>query len=214
MKLPIASNQAPTPSQVAGQRSAARRGPSDRAPPPALSAIERALGSLGVLLACASVTFAGYMLEGGGGGDRLRGLAHLGIFAMPNSRMAARGNTSTDMASSASRSEPLDMTPIGLIAKAPRLETPASSLPGAERYVIAGIAGQRAWLGNGGGFFQFGVGDYVPGLGRILAIDGEDGRWRVVTTGGEIVKTRGGAQGVQPFARAPVFSRSLIFDSR
>ena len=80
--------------------------------------------------------------------------------------------------------------------------------------MIAGVSGQRAWLGNGNGFFLFGVGDYVPGLGRVLAIDGEDGRWRVLTTGGAIENTKGAAKNGENQARSPVFSRSMIFDGR
>ena len=178
--------------------------------PSTLSAVERALASLGVLLACGSVTFAGYMLGGGGGDQRLHGLAHLGLFAMPRSLGAARGNTAGEPVALASKTEAVDMMPTGAIAKAPSDSGDARG----GRYVIAGVSGQRAWLGNGNGFFLFGVGDYVPGLGRVLAIDGEDGRWRVLTTGGAIENTKGAAKNGENQARSPVFSRSMIFDGR
>ena len=177
-------------------------------------AVERGLASLGVFCACASVVFAGYMLESRGDAVRLNGLAHLGIFAMPKSRPDALKAVPIGGASVASRPDAVDMSPTGAIAKASGDNIPGPEAPRAPRYTVVSIAGQRAWLRSESGFVQYGVGDYAPGLGRITAIEGAGNRGRVVTSGGALLAT-GNDDAGRTDPKGRLFdARPMIFDER
>jgi hypothetical protein len=147
---------------------------------------EVALWAVGTALAGLSVAFASYMLAYGEGKVRVNGIEHLDIFAQPRGGGAG------------APSAPVDLETTGSLA-------PQPAFAGRPEIVAAGA--DRVWLRIGGSIRAAGVGETVPGVGRIAAIVPRNGGWALLNDEGEtLFAVAKGSNG------AALFGRKMIFE--
>jgi hypothetical protein len=171
--------------------------------------IDHAIAGSGVLAACCSVTFAGYMIS-----DRTRqpyfpGIQYLSIFARPNHgvEVAAHAPDATAADSQAAKAG-VDPTPTGSITAAK-----TDLIEGASRLRLLAANQDIAWIESDKGFRQVKPGDILPGLGRVLSITERGGRWLVHIEGGATLALASGAVNPLVSASDTRFARRMIFDA-
>jgi hypothetical protein len=155
----------------------------------ALSVIDKALVSTGVLTAVVSASFATYMVSTDHPHPTFGGIEHLMIFAQP-SLGYPRAAIATVEGTPVERSG-IDYGATGTIPPKP----PASSgvfasdfpEPIVSTYMLHDVHdGAAIVVGKDDNVYQVERGSVLPGVGRVLAISQRGGKWIVVTEQGLI----------------------------
>lgn len=171
-------------------------------------AVDVALGGVGVALAGLSLLFAAEMIR------RPRepyipGVQYLAIFAQPNSSALKAAQKSLSAANAPPKtSNDVDYTSTASISERKQPQIPKEPLDELTEYEILGATKEVAWLRRGSEIVEVRPGDYLPGFGKILSIEQQAGRWRLV------VKNGGPQFGkASPEAPGRGAAKSLIFTS-
>lgn len=141
------------------------------------------LGGTGCAVAVASAGFAVYMAAHPQ--PKFNGIEHLMIFAQPNYK-----DSSAFAAGALARGKGIDYSATGTIRK------DATSFPkmaDAAEPIVASYTlhyvhdGDALIVGKDDSVYRVSIGSYVPGLGRVMAIEERHGQWAVLTPRGLIV---------------------------
>lgn len=141
------------------------------------------LGGTGCVAAVACAGFAVYMTAHPQ--PKFNGIEHLMIFAQPNYK-----DSSTFAAATAARSKDIDYSTTGTIRKdsAPLPKTADVTEPVVASYTLHYVHdGDALIVGKDDSVYRVSIGSYVPGLGRVTAIEERHGQWAVLTPRGLIV---------------------------
>jgi len=173
------------------------------------AAIDAAMGGLGFTLAGVSLLFAWQMLRTPHEAY-IPGLQYLAIFAQPNrsALKAAQGSSPLDSAQPTKGGD-VDYASTASIPN--RRQQPAGGAPPDEPmgYEILSATKDVAWLRRGSQISEVRKGDYVPGLGKIVSIEQEAGRWRLLLEKGAKERRDRPRQD----SSAKNFTKPLIFDT-
>ena len=157
------------------------------------------LGWAGVALAGASATFAFQMIVTRHD-PLIRDMQYLAIFAQPNSAASRRAPSSSPLLLAEARPAPrIDYTPTASFEKNTRRASSGVFKAEMGGYEILGATEQAAWLRIGVDIVEVRRGQTVPGVGKILAIEGRDGTWRLVVDNNPSASTE---------SRPPALNRS------
>jgi hypothetical protein len=173
----------------------ARRAPPPPRLPPEKSALRKALhldrilGASGIVAALCSASFAGYMLNDDDHEPYIFGREYLALFSRPSSfshsASAAPPSRAGDAAPSAQQ---FDTAPTGSIGSGdPSARTDEIAPP-----KLLSTTKDHAWFSVAGGFEEVGPGDFVPKIGQIDSIRGQDGSWVVVLKDGSVLRAPDG----------------------
>lgn len=141
------------------------------------------LGGTGCVVAVACAGFAVYMTAHPQ--PKFNGIEHLMIFAQPNYK-----DSSTFAADTAARAKGIDYSATGTIRKD---VTPFPKMADAAEPIVASYTlhyvhdGDALIVGKDDSVYRVSIGSYVPGLGRVTAIEELHGQWAVLTPRGLIV---------------------------
>lgn len=139
-----------------------------------------ALGWLGVALAGASAAFAIRMIVGQHD-PFIHDMQYLAIFAQPNSAALRRAQEAPQAALAfAQPASRLDYAPTGSFEKSAHGGQSESLKAQASTYEILSATEQTAWLRRGADIVEARKGQFVPGVGKIVAIERRAGAWRLV----------------------------------
>ena len=130
--------------------------------------IDFALIGGSIAAAAGSVAFAGYMtMTAGDRSPLIYGMDHLAIFAQPSRHLGH------------DEAQPVDASPVGAL--------PPGAKDHVEGYSVVGAQSDFAWLRNGNRIFAVHIGDEVPRLGRVAAIERREGRWTLLDLNGNVL---------------------------
>ncbi|MGO9758601.1 MAG: hypothetical protein ACLPNY_18525 [Roseiarcus sp.] len=169
---------------------------------PVLTA-DRILGASGVVIACSSLAFAGYMLADKDRPPRIAGMEYLSIFARPSHSAAPAAPIEAPVMAQAANppaTQAIDPTPTGSI-----LDQAASGRPvnlvltpmrtidaraAPSSYSILDVANGQALVASESDARRVKVGDVVPDFGRINAIEKRGDHWVVLIQNGAPLEWR------------------------
>jgi len=180
------------------------------------SNVDRALATSGVLIAVSSIAFAGYMFNDANRRPQIAGMEYLGIFARPTH---STPETVEVAAAPAAKEAPakvaaqaIDPTPTGSIANkdasAPinplwRHSGDIDPRQPPSSYKLLDVANGEALIQSDVGFRHVKVGDRLPDLGRINAIEKRGENWVLTTQTGAALEWLAQAPGPATTAAAP-----------
>ena len=161
-----------------------------------VSTVDKAIVSAGIGTAAVSASFAAFMLTTDHSRPNFNGIEHLMLFAQPlhgqPSPLVAKDQTTRP-------SPGVDYSATGVIPRrgqgaSDARDTPKANVPETEP-VIKGYVLEQADLGvaivqRHNSSFRIRPGAYLPGAGRIIAIEQRGDKWVVVTTQGVIESVR------------------------
>jgi len=180
------------------------------------SPVDLALAGFGVSAAAGSVVFAATMFAHGDRLPMVNGMEYLGVFGQPHRHLAVvaaiapppvaaaakPAKSEGGAPTRASSSQPIDLSPVGAIAR-------ADAPPEGDPYRLVAVEAGIAWLRNGVETRVVKPGDVAPGLGRIAAIVRRDGRWTLLDDSGAVLLAADppdpGHTAVNPFSRRMIF---------
>ena len=186
----------------------ARRKPPQRLSPAAkfapASNVDRLLGASGVVIACCSLAFAGYMLADKDRPPRIAGMEYLSIFARPSHSPATAPPLKAPVVAEAMNqraAQSIDPTPTGSILDQAASGRPvnliltpmrdadpkASSFP----YRILDVSNGEALIANRTGFRRVRAGDVLSDLGRVDAIEKRGDHWVLLVQNGAALEWPG-----------------------
>jgi hypothetical protein len=162
------------------------------------SNVDLALTISGVLIAASSLAFAGYMFNDANRKPQIAGMEYLGIFARPTHPAAVAAAEPAaepvdEEAPAKIAAQAIDPTPTGSIANkdvtAPinPLWRPSPDIDPREppsSYKLLDVANGEALIQSDVGFRHVKVGDRLPDLGRIDAIEKRGANWVLTTQTG------------------------------
>lgn len=129
---------------------------------------DTALATSGFATAFAAVGFAGYMTFSNVQTPYINGMQYLAIFAQPS-----------HPGREASTESRLDMTPVGNVTPVEKTQV--------NGYTLIGAGRTYAWLRMDARILAVRVGDNVPNLGHIAAIEGRGQGWVLLNEEGEVL---------------------------
>jgi len=173
----------------------ARNKPSPRFSP--ASNVDRLLAASGVVIACSSLAFAGYMLADSDRPPRIAGMEYLSIFARPSHSLATAAQLKAPLAAEATNrlaAPSIDPTPTGSIFDKAASGQPVNLILTPMRnidpkappspYRILDVSNGEAVIANQTGFRRVRAGDILPDLGRVNAIEKRGDHWVLTTQNG------------------------------
>jgi hypothetical protein len=166
------------------------------------SNVDRALAVCGVLIACSSLAFAGYMLADANGPPRIAGMEYLSIFARPSHPIAAAQQPMAPVAEEAPTrlaAETIDPTPTGSISNKIASGQPVNFIMTPIRdleakapyaaYTLLDVSNGEALIQSNVGFRSVRVGDVLPEIGRINAIERLGDHWVLLSEKGAALES-------------------------
>jgi hypothetical protein len=183
----------------------AARNVARKPPAPRLSAarfglrsnIDIMLAASGVGIALSSLVFAGYMLSDADRPPRIAGMEYLSVFAKPNHSLLAEQGMAPPAAVAAAinlAAKAIDPTPTGSIADknvsgrpVNLILTPIRDLDArsaASGYKLLDVVNGEALVQSDIGFRHVRIGDTLPDLGRVNAIEKRGDHWVLTTQNG------------------------------
>ncbi len=170
---------------------------SQTAKPPPSSYGDRMLAVSGVLIACCSLAFAGYMMADVDRPARIVGMEYLSIFARPSHSLIAAEPPKAPASVEATNNfapQSVDPTPTGSIRESsvsarpldlivsPVRELDPKAPPSA--YKLLEVSDGEALIESETGFRRVKVGDVLPDLGRVKTIEKRGDHWLLTTQNG------------------------------
>jgi hypothetical protein len=160
--------------------------------------VDRALAISGVLIAVSSLAFAGYMFNDAHRQPQIAGMQYLGIFARPTHSAAVAAaepsaEPATQEAPAKVAAQAIDPTPTGsirnedLAAPINPLWRPSGDIDPRQppsSYKLLDVANGEALIQSDVGFRHVRVGDRLPDLGRVNAIEKRGDHWVLTTQTG------------------------------
>ena len=163
---------------------------------PVLTA-DRLLGASGVVIACSSLAFAGYMLADKDRPPRIAGMEYLSIFARPSHSVATAAPIEAPVVAQATNQPAvpeIDPTPTGsildqaasgrpvnlILTPVRNIEAKTASSP----YAIVSVSNGQALIANQAGARRVRAGDVLPDFGRINAIEKRGDHWVLLMQNG------------------------------
>lgn len=168
-----------------------------------------ALGGVGFTLAGLSLLFAAEMLRKPHE-PYIRGLQYFAIFAQPNSSALKAAQQAS---APPKKSNGVDYTSTASISERNRQRTAEEEAAELTGYEILGATNEAAWLKRGSEIGEVHVGDYVPGVGKILAIELQAGRWRLVGEDSSLPLEKESSEEPGRGLEKKSFAKPLIFDA-
>lgn len=166
------------------------------------SNVDRALAVCGVLIAFSSLAFAGYMLADADGPPRIAGPEYLSIFARPSHSIVAAQQRIAPIAAEAPTrltAEAIDPTPTGSISNKIASGQPVNLIMTPMRdleakapyasYTLLDVSNGEALIQSDIGFRSVRVGDVLPDIGRINAIERRGDRWILLSQKGAALES-------------------------
>jgi hypothetical protein len=173
------------------------------------SGVDRMLAASGVTIALSSLAFAGYMVADVDRPPRIAGMEYLSVFARPShSVIVAAQSSAPAVVATASNltAQSIDTTPTGSIPARIDL-TPTGSIPDKvvssrsvdfiapqtrvvdlkvppSRYKLLDVSNGEALIQSDIGFRHVKIGDVLPDLGRVNAIEKQGDHWVLSTQNG------------------------------
>jgi hypothetical protein len=187
---------------------AARKKPSQQYSPAARIApgsnVDRMLAVSGVVIACSSLAFAGYMVADVDRPPRIAGMEFLSIFARPNHSLMTAGQLKAPVVAEATNNlgtQSIDPTPTGsildkvvsgrpvnlILTPVRNIDPKAPSSP----YRLLDVSNGEALIENDAGFRRVRAGDILPDLGRINTIEKRGDHWVLLTQNGPALEGTG-----------------------
>jgi hypothetical protein len=180
------------------------------------SKVDRILAASGVVIACSSLAFAGYMLADSDRPPRIAGMEYLSIFARPNHSLVTATQLKAPLAAQATNqlaAQSIDPTPTGsildkaasgqpvnlILTPLRNIDPKAPSSP----YRILDVSNGEALIANQTGFRRVRTGDILPDLGRVKAIEKRGDHWVLLTQNGAALEWPGRT----PIAAGPTAPR-------
>jgi hypothetical protein len=154
---------------------------------------DRAVISVGIMMAVASASFATFMVVSDHSHPRFNGADHLMIFAQPghglDQPLVARVPGAPD-----DNDQGIDYTATGAIPGSDEPQDPRYVLPSINApkeiilkdFTLRGVSGNVAIVDGPDGLYRLETGTALPGGGRVLSIEWRQGTFVVVTTRGVI----------------------------
>lgn len=170
-------------------------------------AVDAALGGVGFALAGISLLFAWEMIRTPHEAY-IQGMQYLAIFAQPNSSALNAAQRSPPPAYA--QSKPATGVDYAPTASIPNKEQQHRGGEAAETmgYEILSATKDVAWVKRGSEIKEVRKGDSVPGLGKIVSIEQEAGRWRLLLENG----AKDQRATPKRISTTKPFAKPLIFD--
>lgn len=168
------------------------------------SNVDRVLAASGVLIACSTLAFAGYMMADVDRPPRIAGMEYLSIFARPSHSLVTAAQLKAPDVAEATNNlaiQSVDPTPTGSILDRVAAGRPVNLILTPMRnidprtpfspYRLLDVSNGEALIENDAGFRRVKTGDILPDLGRVNTIEKRGDRWVLLTQNGAALEWTG-----------------------